>query len=114
MQEPTFFILTALTDRPLHGYGVMQAVRELSDGRLNLRAGTLYAAFDRLTEDGLIAVEREEAVEGRLRRYYRLTDHGSGRLAEEVERLRANAAIAAERLRSRTITGTATGKAVTA
>jgi DNA-binding PadR family transcriptional regulator len=101
MPEPTFFILTALTDQPLHGYGVMSAVRELSSGRLDLRAGTLYAALDRLTEDGLLCVDREEAVDGRLRRYYRLTDAGAARLADEVAQVRANAAIAASRLRRR-------------
>jgi PadR family transcriptional regulator, regulatory protein PadR len=99
LPEPTFFILTALTEQPLHGYGVMLAVRELSGQRLNLRPGTLYAALDRLAEDGLLVVDREEANAGRLRRYYRLTDAGYGALATEVERLRANASIAAARLR---------------
>jgi PadR family transcriptional regulator PadR len=99
VQEPTFFILTALAEGPLHGYGVMRAVSELSAGRLKLRAGTLYAALDRLTDDGLVVVDREEAVEGRLRRYYRLTDHGAAELQAEVERLRANASLAAARLR---------------
>ncbi|GIF70656.1 hypothetical protein Asi02nite_01740 [Asanoa siamensis] len=102
MQEPTFFILTALAEQPLHGYGVIRAVTELSGGRITLRAGTLYAALDRLTEEGLLVVDREEAVEGRLRRYYRLTDDGTGALSAEVERLRANAAMAAARLRRTT------------
>jgi len=101
LPEPTFFILTALTDQPLHGYGVMRAVRELSDGRLDLRPGTLYAALDRLAEDGLLVVDREEAVDGRLRRYYRLTDSGAATLSAEVEQLRANATLAAARLRRR-------------
>ena len=48
MQEPTFLILTALAAQPLHGYGVIQAVRELSGGDVVLRAGTLYGALDRL------------------------------------------------------------------
>lgn len=99
VQEPTFFILTALAEEPLHGYGVMRAVSELSAGRLKLRAGTLYAALDRLTDDGLVVVDREEAVDGRLRRYYRLTDDGAAQLQAEVERLRANASLAAARLR---------------
>jgi PadR family transcriptional regulator PadR len=101
LPEPTFFILTALTDGPLHGYGVMQAVRELSTGRLDLRPGTLYTALDRLTENGLLAVDREEAVDGRLRRYYRLTDHGATALQDEVDQVRANARIAAKRLSRR-------------
>ena len=99
MQEPSFFILTSLAGQSLHGYGVMRAVHELSDGRITLRAGTLYAALERLTEDGLLTVEREEAVEGRLRRYYQLTDKGAARLEAETRQLRANAAIAARRLR---------------
>jgi DNA-binding PadR family transcriptional regulator len=98
LREPSFFILTALAQRPLHGYGVMKSVGELSDGRVRLGAGTLYAALDRLTADGLLAVDREEAVGGRLRRYYRLTDIGAARLASEVAVLRAAASVAAARL----------------
>jgi PadR family transcriptional regulator PadR len=112
LPEPTFFILTALTDKPLHGYGVMLAIRELSAGRLNLRPGTLYAALDRLTDEGLLIVDREEAAAGRLRRYYRLTETGAGRLAAEVERLRANATVAAARLRRRGTPGPAAGLVV--
>lgn len=101
LQEPRFFILSALAPGPLHGYGVIQAVSQLSSGRLQLRAGTLYAALDRLTEDGLLAVDREEAVNGRLRRYYRLTETGAARLETEITQLRANAATAAAQLRRR-------------
>lgn len=100
MQEPTFVILTALVERPRHGYGVIQAVADLSDGRIRLRAGTLYAALDRLADGGLVTLDREEAVDGRLRRYYRLTEHGAAALATEVSRLQTNAAIAAARIRS--------------
>jgi len=101
LREPSFFILTALAEQPRHGYGVMKAVEELSGGRVRLRAGTLYAALDRLTEQGMLTVVREEAVEGRLRRYYRLTDEGAATLAAEVERLRAAANAAAAQLRRR-------------
>ncbi|MEV4639431.1 PadR family transcriptional regulator [Actinoplanes sp. NPDC049548] len=101
LSEPTFFIVTALAGEPLHGYAVMLAVRELSGGRLHLRPGTLYGALDRLTEEGLLAVDREEAVDGRLRRYYRLTDAGAAALEAEIQVLRANAATAAAKLRGR-------------
>jgi PadR family transcriptional regulator len=101
MQEPTFYILTALAECPLHGYGVMQAVGQLSDGRLRLRAGTLYAALDRLTDEGLLEVEREEVVGGRHRRFYRLTQDGAAALAGEVARMRRDASLAAARLRTR-------------
>ncbi|GAA1655531.1 PadR family transcriptional regulator [Actinoplanes couchii] len=101
MQEPTFLILTALAARPLHGYGIIQAVDGLSDGEVRMRPGTLYGALDRLTDQNLIEVEREEAVEGRLRRYYRLTDGGAEVLSTEVERLRRRAATAEAQLRDR-------------
>lgn len=99
MQEPTFFILTALVRTPLHGYGIMQAVDQLSAGRINLKAGTLYAALDRLAADGLIVVDREEAVAGRLRRYYVLSDDGRAALETAVARMRENASVATARLR---------------
>jgi DNA-binding PadR family transcriptional regulator len=98
MQEPTFLILTALADRVQHGYGIMCDAERISGGRVRLRAGTLYTALDRLQSDGLVAADREEVVEGRLRRYYRLTDEGAAHLAAEVDRLRSRAEIAAARL----------------
>ena len=101
MQEPTFLILTALAALPLHGYGIVRAVAELSDGDVKLRAGTLYGALDRLAEQGLVAVDHEEAVDGRLRRYYRLSDAGATALAEQAERLRRRAAAAVSQLRRR-------------
>ncbi|MEH0934142.1 PadR family transcriptional regulator [Micromonospora psammae] len=101
MREPTFLILTALAETPQHGYGVVEDVLRISDGRVRLRAGTLYAVLDRLRVDGLIEVDREEVVQSRLRRYYRLTALGARRLAEEAARLRANADAAGARLRRR-------------
>jgi DNA-binding PadR family transcriptional regulator len=98
MQEATFLILTALAAGSQHGYGIISDVIGISGGRVRLRAGTLYTALDRLCADGLIEVEREEIVESRMRRYYRLTPVGSERLAEEAGRLQSNAAVAMTRL----------------
>ena len=98
MQEPTFLIMTALAAGAQHGYGIMADVMRISDGRVRLRAGTLYAALDRLKADGLVTSDRDEIVDGRLRRYYRITDEGAGQLAAEVPRMRATAAPAALRL----------------
>ena len=106
MQEPTFLILTALADEARHGYGVMREVETLSSGRVKLRPGTLYAALDRLVSEGLVAVEREEVVASRLRRYYRLTGAGATVLGEESARLAANAASARSRLRKAGVTAT--------
>jgi DNA-binding PadR family transcriptional regulator len=98
MREPTFLILTALAAQPQHGYGIMTDVERMWHGRVRLRAGTMYAALDRLRLDGLIEADREEIVDARLRRYYCITDQGKQQLAAEVSRLCANVAVAARRL----------------
>jgi DNA-binding PadR family transcriptional regulator len=98
MQEATFLILTALAGGSQHGYGIITDVAGISGGRVRLRAGTLYTALDRLRADGLIEVEREEVVDSRLRRYYRLTPVGSEQLAEEAARLQSNVDVAMTRL----------------
>ena len=99
MQEATYLILTALAAGSQHGYGIIADVTQISGGRVRLRAGTLYTALERLRTDELIAVDREEIVENRLRRYYRLTPEGGQRLAAEAARLHANAAAAMAPLR---------------
>jgi DNA-binding PadR family transcriptional regulator len=81
-----------------HGYGIICEVARISDERVRLRAGTLYAALDRLRLEGLIDLDREEVVEGRLRRYYRLTAQGAGQLAAEAARMQSHAATALTRL----------------
>lgn len=98
MTEPAFFILTALLDAPRHGYGIVADVAEMSRGRVQLKIGSLYGVLDRLVVDGLVELDREEPWQGRLRRYYRLTERGRHALAAEAERLAANARIASVRL----------------
>lgn len=83
MREPAPPILTALAARRPHGYGIVQSVIDLSAGEVALRPGIRYGALDR---QGLIAVDREEPVDGRLR------DSGAAALAEQAERRRATAA----------------------
>ncbi|MFI1989585.1 PadR family transcriptional regulator [Actinoplanes sp. NPDC020271] len=101
LREPTFLVLTALAEEPRHGYAVIEDVATMTGGRVRLRAGTLYAALDRLRLDGLIEVDREEVVQSRLRRYYRLTGAGEQSLAAESARLRQQATIAEKRLKIR-------------
>ncbi|MDR6319830.1 PadR family transcriptional regulator [Actinoplanes couchii] len=98
LREPTFLILTALAEGPRHGYGVIQEVGEVSGGRVKLLTGTLYTALERLTAEGLVVLDREERVDGRTRRYFRLTDDGLTALRAETARLRALAAAAEQRL----------------
>lgn len=99
MQEATFLILTALAGGSQHGYGIITDVGQISGRRVRLRAGTLYSALDRLSVEGLIEVDREEIIDSRLRRYYRLTSVGWEQLAEEAARLRSNADVAMSRLK---------------
>jgi DNA-binding PadR family transcriptional regulator len=98
MQETTFLILTALAAGSQHGYGIVSDVEAISGGRVRLRPGTLYTALERLRAEQLIEVDREEIVDSRLRRYYRLTGAGQEQLAIEAARLQANADVALSRL----------------
>ena len=86
----------------MHGYAIAGRATELSDGRVKVSAGTLYGALDRLTAAGTIEIDREEQVDGRRRRYYRITGQGRAELADEVVRMQG--AIAAH---SATVTSAA-------
>ena len=98
MTGQAFFVLTALADGPRHGYGIVREVAELSQGRVQLKIGSLYGVLDRLAADGLIEPDREEARDGRLRRYFRLTRDGRRALAEEAELRAATARVVRARL----------------
>jgi DNA-binding PadR family transcriptional regulator len=87
MREPTYFILAALQNEPLHGYAIMKRAEELSRARVRLSTGTLYTALDRLTGEEFIAVVNEEIVNGRARRYYALTPAGAAALHAEAVRM---------------------------
>lgn len=100
MTEPTFFVLTALVGDPRHGYGVVKEVADLSAGRIELKIGSLYGILDRLVAEGLVELDREEAHNGRLRRYYRLTSGGLDAVREEALRQAANAKTATRRIRA--------------
>jgi DNA-binding PadR family transcriptional regulator len=100
MTEQAFFVLTALVPGPRHGYGIVGEVTDLSDGRVTLKIGTLYGVLDRLVNDALVELDREEVQQGRLRRYYRLTESGRGALTAEAARQAANAQLATGRLRA--------------
>ncbi len=98
MTGQAFFVLTALADGPRHGYGIVGEVAELSQGRVKLKIGSLYGVLERLAAEGLIEPDREEAHDGRLRRYYRLTQDGRRALAEEAELRAATARVVRARL----------------
>ena len=105
MRDQSLFILASLAKSDRHGYGIARDVEELTGGRIRLTAGTIYGALTRLSDDGLVALAGEQQVQGRLRRYYRLTPAGHSVLHAEVERLSSTATA----LRSRLSSGSAPG-----
>lgn len=85
----TYHVLLAIADAPLHGYGIIKEIAQRTAGRMDLEAGTLYAAVKRLVDDALIepAPTREAGGTDSRRRYYRLTRFGRRVLQAESQRL---------------------------
>lgn len=82
MTEAMYYILLALL-KPGHGYGMMQRIRELSGGRMEMGPGTLYGVLSRMSREGLIVLTE---AEGR-RKNYAITDAGRQALLTEYHRL---------------------------
>ncbi len=87
MTEAMYYILLALL-RPGHGYGMMQRIKELSGGRLEMGPGTLYGVLSRMNREGWIVLTGEE---GR-RKNYAITQAGKAALLTEYERIKRLAA----------------------
>ena len=99
MKSALTTLQTAVNGDP--GAGVSTAldgVTQAESGRAQPKIGSLYGVLDRLTADGLIEPDREEARDGRLRRYFRLTQDGRRALAEEAELRAATARVVRTRL----------------
>ncbi|WP_136709944.1 PadR family transcriptional regulator [Agromyces sp. H66] len=101
MREPTFWTLVSLSGGRRHGYALMEEVRDASEGRVELKVATLYAVLERLQREGLVAADGDEVVDGRLRRYFRMTGLGEQSLAAELERMESAARLARVRLARR-------------
>ncbi|HZU40277.1 MAG TPA: helix-turn-helix transcriptional regulator [Solirubrobacteraceae bacterium] len=84
-------LLAVVADGPVHGYAVLERLRERSDGRFDLPEGTVYPALHRLEADGLLS-SRWAVVAGRRRRQYELTDRGRRELGERARDWRRFAA----------------------
>jgi DNA-binding PadR family transcriptional regulator len=85
LTEATFYIMLALNE-PLHGYGIIKKVDQMSRGRIRLAAGTLYGAFNNLQKHKLIQLIGVDP-ENQRRKIYKLTDEGYELIQYEVERL---------------------------
>jgi len=83
LTEPMYYILLSLT-REQHGYGIMQNITEITEGRVTVGPGTLYALLGRFEYEEIIVQVREAD----RRKVYRLTDRGGEMLSQEYKRLR--------------------------
>lgn len=77
-------ILKAVSLRPLHGYGVLLRIKQISGKALDIPQGSLYPALYRLEHQGLIAAEWGQSENNRRAKYYTLTTAGRKRLREEA------------------------------
>jgi DNA-binding PadR family transcriptional regulator len=97
LNAKVFSILLAFADGSAHGYQVMKAVEEQSNGSIRIDAGSLYRTVAQLVEDGLLRESTERPAPGEddvRRRYYALTREGRRALAAEATRLADMVAIA--------------------
>ncbi|MFZ0738020.1 MAG: PadR family transcriptional regulator [Candidatus Acidiferrales bacterium] len=78
-------ILKAVSLGPLHGYGILLRIQQISDNRLEIQQGSLYPALYRLEHQGWIASEWGESENNRKAKYYRLTAAGKRRLHTETQ-----------------------------
>jgi PadR family transcriptional regulator len=76
-------VLKVLSLQPMHGWGIAQRIRHVSEEILRVEEGSLYPALRRLELDGLIAAKWGTSENNRRARYYQLTKAGSRRLAAE-------------------------------
>ena len=85
MTEASYYILLALT-HPLHGYGIIKKVEQMSGGRVKLAAGTLYGALNALVDNKIINPIGEDD-ENKRRKLYRMTELGRDLIKYEIRRL---------------------------
>lgn len=98
---PTVFhMLLALANGEKHGYGIMMAVEEETQGHMQIRTGSLYGAIQRMMEAGLIEETNERPdpeLDDERRRYYGLTDFGRRVLTAEAARIARAMAVIQEK-----------------
>ncbi len=79
-------ILKAVSLGPLHGYGILLRIQQISNDRLEIQQGSLYPALYRLEHQGWISSEWGESENRRKAKYYHLTAAGKRRLQTEAEK----------------------------
>ncbi len=92
MRPVEFYILLALSEGDMHGYGIIQATLDRSGGEIRLDPGTLYRALVRLVDAALVEeADRRDAgdLAAKRRRYYAITEAGREAARAEAERMAA-------------------------
>lgn len=90
LASSAFHILLVLSDEERHGYAIMRAVEEISDGAVRMGPGTLYGTIKKLLDLGLVEESGERGdpdADDERRRYYRITGLGERVVTAEVRRL---------------------------
>lgn len=85
-----FQVLVALADGEKHGYAILKEVARRTDGKVRLRAATLYSVLGRFVDDGLIRESHarpDPALDDERRRYYQLTERGRAVAVAEARRM---------------------------
>src|SRR5689334_24387525 len=93
-------ILKAVSLGPLHGYGVLLRIQQISRGTLEIQQGSLYPALYRLEHEGFIAGEWGESENNRRAKFYRLTAAGKRRLQNEADEWDRMTAVVTEIMRA--------------
>jgi PadR family transcriptional regulator PadR len=93
-------ILKAVSLGPLHGYGVMLRIQQISEGKLEVQQGSLYPALYRLEHQGWLSSEWGESENKRKAKYYRLTATGRRQLQSETAKWNRVASMIAGILRT--------------
>ncbi|MEW9095912.1 MAG: PadR family transcriptional regulator [Clostridiaceae bacterium] len=83
MTETAYYILLSLTE-PRHGYGIIQHVEKITNGRIRLGSGTVYGTLSKMQKSGVIAVYSDEE----RRTKYEITDIGKILIKEEINRIK--------------------------
>lgn len=94
-------ILKAVSLGPLHGYGVLLRIQQISGGQLEIQQGSLYPALYRLEHQGLITGDWGESENKRKARFYRLTRAGIGKLRDEEEQWNRMSGVIAKIMRQK-------------
>ena len=81
---PTIILSLLAKNRKMYGYQIAKEVKELSDGKITIKEGSLYPTLHNLESEGLVSIETV-SIGKRIRRYYALTESGINYQKEKLE-----------------------------